>query len=82
MKRRKRTWYATDEEYRPIQDAAQAAGVDVSEYVRKACTVEIRRHVRKKGLKDMICEIVRQELNRLAPTQDDASEGKKIQGGL
>jgi len=79
VKRKKRTFRATDSEYQMIQAQARANGRTVSAFVRYSALAEAKKHLRREGLKDMlkplVVEIV-QELPHIAsPVRGIGNEG-------
>lgn len=72
--RKKRAFYATDEEYRTIQLYAKAKGREISEFVRSTALSEINRHIRKKDLKELVREYVLEALKDGFPARGMPSE--------
>jgi len=84
MTRKKRTFRATNTEYRMIQSYAKSKGRTVSDFVRHAALSEIKKHVPREGLKEVLKPLVKeivQELSEdLFPTRGNAIEGKSTGG--
>lgn len=72
MRRRKRAFFADDEEYAIIKAAAKRRSV--SEYVLSAAMGEAKRHIRVEDLRSLIRQIIRQELKDYFPVRGNASE--------
>jgi len=58
MARRKRTWWATDEEYAAVEGFARARGHSVSQFLRDAVRAEIRKRIPREGLREAIEPLV------------------------
>jgi len=58
--RKKRTFRATDTEYRMIQSYAKSKGRTVSDFVRHAALSEIKKHVPREGLKEVLKPLVKE----------------------
>jgi len=68
VKRKKRTFRASDEEYQQIREYAQCKGRTISDFVRYSALSEISKHPPKNGLKSMVLQIIREELQNGFPT--------------
>ena len=62
MIRKKRTFRATDPEYRMIREYARSKGRTVSGFMVSAAMTEINKHVRRKGLEHLIRSVVQEEI--------------------
>ena len=84
MIRKKRTFRATDTEYRMIQAYAISKGRTVSDFVRHAALSEIKKHVPREGLKNVLKPVVEEIIQELSedlfPTRGNAIEGKTTGG--
>jgi len=58
MKRRGRTWWATDEEYAAIVGFARTRKHSVSQFLRDAAAAEIRKRIPRDGLQEAIEPLV------------------------
>lgn len=77
--RKKRTFRASDVEYRTIKAYVHTKGRTISEFVRNAALSEIKKHVPREGLKDvlkpLVEEIVLELLKDGFPTWGNANNG-------
>ena len=80
-KRKKRTWYATDEEYRMIASYAASKGRDISNFLRFCAKGEMNKHVKSKDLWDMVKEILSELLKNGFSTPGNTNN-EEISGGL
>jgi len=62
MIRKKRTFRATDSEYRMIREYARSKGRTVSGFMVSAAMTEINKHVRREGLEHLIRSVVQEEI--------------------
>ena len=67
MKRKSRTFHATDEEYAMIEAYARQRGHTVSSFARYAMMAEVSRHVSKNGLIEIVEAIVNNYLKTQSP---------------
>ena len=69
MIRKKRTVYATDEEWDLIQAYAEAGRKTASNFVLTTALSEINRHAARKAFKDMVRELVLEVLKDSFPSR-------------
>ena len=72
MRRKKHTFYATDEEFRIIEVYAEQANSSFSEYVRKSALAEGKRHLPQKRFKSLVGQLIQEALNERFPVQEAA----------
>ena len=62
-----RTFRATDTEYKMIQEYARSTRRTVSNFILSAAMGEMNRHIPRKGLEEIIRNIIREELKNASP---------------